>query len=111
MVHQQYISNITQALFLLLNQKIVIPIVEHISICVCFLLEIFGSGNFVPKYDNSSIMPADMCTKSCSVPIINRGTKFITGFRFYPTSDIELYQLMILYEFVMNSMNYGEFIM
>ena len=47
-------------------------------------------------------MPEDMCNKPCSGPIINQTTKWMTGFRLYPTSDTEHYQLMRLYKFVVN---------
>ena len=67
--------------------KIVTPRVKHIDIPVCFLQQQFDNGLFLPKYEKSSVMPADMYTKPCSGPIISWGTKFITGFRFYPTSE------------------------
>ena len=41
-------------------------------------------------------MPADICTKPCSGPIISRSNKWMTGFRFYPTSETEHYQFMIV---------------
>ena len=66
--------------------KIVTPIVKHIDIPVFFLQEQFDNGLFLPKYEKSSVIPADMCTKTCSGPRIDRRTKCITGFRFYPTS-------------------------
>ena len=80
--------------------KIVTPRVKHIDIPVCFILEQFDNGLFLPKYENSSVIPADMCTKPCSGPIISRSTKCITGFRFYPTSETEYYQFMRLHEFI-----------
>ena len=67
--------------------KIVTPRVKHIEFPVFFLIENFDNGIFVPKYENSSVMPAGMCTKPCSGPIISWRNKWITGFRFYPTSD------------------------
>ena len=76
------------------------PIVKHIDIPVYFLQEQFDNGIFLPKYENSSVMLADMCTKPCSVPIISRSTKWITVFRFYPTSETEHYQFMRLHEFI-----------
>ena len=78
------------------------PRLKQIDITVCFLKEQFDNGLFIPKYYKSSAMPVDMCTKPCSGPIISRITKWMTGFRFYPTSDTEHYQLMILHEFVVN---------
>ena len=80
--------------------KIVTPRVKHIDIPVCFLQEKFDNGLFLPKYEKSSVMPADICTKPCSGPIISRSTKWMTGFRFYPTSDTENYQFMRLHEFI-----------
>ena len=37
--------------------------VKHIDITVCFLQEQFDNGLFLTKYEKSSVMPADMCTK------------------------------------------------
>ena len=79
------------------ESKRVTPLVKHIDIPVCFLPEHFDNGLFLPKYENSSVMPADMCTKPCSGPIISRITKWMTGLRFYPTSETEQYQFMILH--------------
>ena len=67
--------------------KIVTPRVKHIYIPVCFLQKQFENGIFLPKYDKSSVMPTDMCTKPCSGTIISCITKWMTGFRFYPTSE------------------------
>ena len=78
----------------------VTPRVKHIDIPVCFLQEQFDNGLFLPKYEKSSVMTADMCTKPCSGSIISRVTKWMTGFRFYPTSEIEHYQFMRLHEFI-----------
>ena len=69
------------------ENKIVTPIVQYIDIPVYFIQEKFDNGLFLPKYENSSVIPADMCTKSCSDPIISRSTKLINGFRFYRTSE------------------------
>ena len=80
--------------------KIVTPRVKHIHIPVCFLQQQFDNSLFIPKYDKSSFMPADMCTKPCAGPIISWGNKWMTKFRFYPTSEIEHYQLMILHEYI-----------
>ena len=62
--------------------KIVTPRVKHIDIPVCFLQEQFDNGLFLPKYENSSVMPVDMCIKPFSGPIITRSNKWMTGFRF-----------------------------
>ena len=51
--------------------KIVNPRVKHIDIPVCFLQGKIDNGLFIPKYDNSSVVPADMCTKPFSCPIIS----------------------------------------
>ena len=82
--------------------KIVTPRVKHVDVPVWFLQEQFDNGIFIPNYEKSSIMPAYMCTKTCSVTIISRSTKLMNGFRFYPTSDTEHYQLIILHEFSVN---------
>ena len=80
-----------------IEAKIFTPRVKHIDIPVCFLQEKFDNGLFLPKYEKSSVMPADMCTKPFSGPIISRSTKWMTGFRFYPTSETEHYQFMKLH--------------
>ena len=82
------------------ESKRVTPIFKHIYITVCILQEQFGNGIFLPKYEKSSVMPADMCTKPCSGPIISRSTEWMTGLIFYPTSETEQYQFMILHEFI-----------
>ena len=69
------------------DSKIVTPRVKHIYIPVCFLQEKYDNNISVPKYEKSSVMPADMCTKSCLGLIISRITKWMTGSRLYPTSD------------------------
>ena len=84
------------------ESKIVTPRVKHIDIPVCFLLEQFDYGLFIPKYEKFSVMLEGMCTKPCSGPIISCSTKWITRFRLYPTSDTEHYQFMRLHEFVVN---------
>ena len=86
----------------------VTPRVKHIDIPVCFLQEKFDNGLFLPKYEKSSVMPEDMCTKPCSVPITSLITKWMTGFRLYPTSETENYQFMRLHECIVNEMDYQE---
>ena len=83
-VHWEYNTSRIYAV----EAKIVTPRVKHIEILVYFLQEQFDNGLLVPKYENSSVMPEDMCTKLCSGPIISQSTKWMTGFRLYPTSDI-----------------------
>ena len=61
--------------------------VLHIDIPVCFQQEQFDNGLFITKYDNSSVVPADMCTKPCAGPIISQSNKWMTGFRLYPTNE------------------------
>ena len=82
-VHLEY----KLSFFSVVGAKIVNPRVKHIGIAVLFLQEQFDNGLFIPKYEKSSVMPADMCTKLCSGPIIRWVTKWMTGFVFYPTSD------------------------
>ena len=88
--------------------KMLTPTVKQIDIPVFFLQEKFYNGLFVPKYENYGVIPADICTKPCSGSIISPDTKWMTGFIFYPTSDTEHYQLMILHDFVVNLTNYLE---
>ena len=69
-----------------LEDKRVTPRVKHIDITVYFLQEQFENGFFNPKYEKSSVIPEDMCTKPCPGPITSLSTKLMTGFRLYPTS-------------------------
>ena len=82
--------------------KIVTPIAKHIDILVSCLQEKFDNGIFVPKYEKSSVIPVDMCTKPCACQIISWSNKWMTIFRLYPTSDTKPYQLIRLHEFVVN---------
>ena len=84
----------------LVEAKIVTPRGKHIENPVCFLQEQFENGLLLPKYEKSSVMPSDMRKKPCSGPIISRSTKWMTGFRFYPTRKTEHYQFMRLHEFI-----------
>ena len=86
----------------IVKDKRVTPTVNQIDIPVCFLQENVDNGLFIPKYEKSSVIPEDMCTKPCSGKIISQGNKWMTGLRLYPTSDTKHYQLMILDEFVVN---------
>ena len=99
-MHLQYIGKTTEFVFVV-KAKRVTPRVKHIDIPVCFLIDKFDNNLFLPKYENSSVMQVYMCTKPFSGPIISRSTKWMTGFRFYPTSEIEHYQIMRLHEFIM----------
>ena len=67
--------------------KRVTPRVKYIDITVCFLQDKFENDIFLPKYDKSSVIPANMCTKTCSGPIISRITNWMNGLRLYPTSE------------------------
>ena len=67
--------------------KRVTPRVKHIDITICYLKNQFDNGLFLPKYENSIVIPADMCTKPYSGPIISRINKWMNGFRFYPTRE------------------------
>ena len=69
------------------ESKIGVPRVKQIDINVFFIPEQFDNGLFVPKYENSSVMPEVMCTIPCLGPIISLSTKWMTGLRLYPTSD------------------------
>ena len=80
--------------------KRVNPIVKYIDINVCFLQEMFYNGLFLPKYEKPTVIPEDMCTKPCPGPITGRSTKWMTGFRFCPTSEKYHYQFMRLHEFI-----------
>ena len=45
--------------------KRVTPTVKYIGIPIFFIQEQFENGLFVPKYEKSSVIPADMCTEPC----------------------------------------------
>ena len=60
------------------------------------------NGLFGQKYEKSSVLSEDMCTKPCSVSVISSITKWVIGLRLYLTSNSEHYQLMRLHEFVVN---------
>ena len=75
---------------------------KKIGTTVCFLQERFYNGLFLPKYEKSSVMTADMCTRPWSGQIISHGPKCMTGFRFYPTSDTEHYVFMKLQKIIVN---------
>ena len=94
-----------------IEAKIVTPRVKQIYIAVCFIQNKFDNSLFIPKYEKSSVVPADMCTKPCSGPIISQSTKCMTGFRLYTTIETEHYQLMILHEFIVNQMDYQKHIL
>ena len=80
--------------------KIVTPRVKHIDILVCFLQEQFDNALFLTKYEKSSVIQVDICTKPCSGQIISRGTKWMAVLILYPTSETEHYQFMRLHEFI-----------
>ena len=69
----------------------VTPRVKHIEVNVCFTQDQFEKSLFFPNYEESSVIPTDMCTKIFSGTIISRSTKWMTGHILYPTSDTEHY--------------------
>ena len=71
----------------IVEAKIVTPRVKHIDITLYFIQEQFDNGIFVKKYEKSSVMPADRCTKPCAVPIISWRNKWMSRFILYPSSD------------------------
>ena len=85
----------------IVEAKRVTPRVKQMYIPVCFIQKQFDNDLFLPKYEKSSVIQSYMCTKPCLGPIISQSTKWMTGFRFYPTSEIEQFQLMRLHEFVL----------
>ena len=80
-----------------IEAKTVTPIVLKIDIPVCFLQEHFDNGLFITKYEKSSVILADMCTKPCAGPIFSLSTQWMSVFIFYPTSETKHYQLIILH--------------
>ena len=97
-VHLEY----NTSFIYVVEAKIVTPGVKHIDITVYFLIEQFDNGLFIPKYEKSSVIPEDMFTKPCPVPIISRFTKLMTGFRLYTKIDTEHYQHMVLHKLVLS---------
>ena len=75
-VHQQ---DNTSCIYVV-EAKTVTPRFKHIDIPVCFLQEQFDYGIFLSQYEKSSVIPAGICTKPCSGPIISRSTKWMTVF-------------------------------
>ena len=67
--------------------KIFTPRFKYIDIPVYLIQGQFTNGVFVPKYENYSVMPQDMCTKTCSVLIISWITNRMNRFRLYPSND------------------------
>ena len=90
-MHQHNIRK-TKSCISVVESERVTPRVKQIYIPVYFLQEIFDNGIFILKCEKSSVIPADICTKPCSGPIISRSTKWMTGFRLYPNSDTEHYK-------------------
>ena len=78
----------------------ILPLELNKLIFLSIFYKKIGNGLFVPKYEKYSVVPETICTKPCSGPIIIWINKWMTGFRFYPISDTEHYQLMRLHEFV-----------
>ena len=83
LVHQQYIRKTTKITFIFL--KLIDLLLELNTLS--FIQEQFKNITFVPKYENSSVILADMCTKPRLGTILIRITKFMTEFIFYPNSD------------------------
>ena len=86
----------------MVEYKIVTPRSKHIYISVCLLRDQFDNGVFVTKYDNYSVISADMFTKTCLGLTISRGNTWVAYFHFYLSSDTENYQLMKLHESDLN---------
>ena len=70
-VHLEY----NRSYISVVDDGIVTPRIEHIYIPVCFLQENFDNGIFVPKYEKSSVIMADIYTKPYSSPIIRQSIK------------------------------------
>ena len=87
LVHQKLHREDRKSCIFLVEAKRVTPRVKHMDITVYFLQEQFDNSLFVPKDEKYSVIPADMCTKPWSGPIIRRSNKWMTGFRFYLISD------------------------
>ena len=92
-VHQED----TKSFIYVVEDKKFTPRVNTLTVMSDFYKKILTNGLVIPKYDNPNVMPAYMCTKTCSGPIISRSTKWMTRFRFYPTRDAEHHELMRLH--------------
>ena len=70
------------------------------DITVCFLQKILTMIFLLPTMI-SIVSCRQVCeTNHAQVQFISWITKWITGFIFYPTSDTEQYQLVILHDFI-----------
>ena len=87
LVHQQYTGNTAQVIFLLLKLEWLLLELIAYTVLSALYKNNLTNGLFIPKYEKSSVISADMCTKPYSGPIISQSTNCMTGFRFYPTSD------------------------
>ena len=67
--------------------KRVTPRVNQIYTPAYFLHDCFDNGILVPKYEKLGVMPEDVCTEPCLGKIISWITKWMTGFRLYPSRD------------------------
>ena len=67
------------------------------DIPVCFIQYFFDIGILVKKYEKSSAIPSDMCTKPCLVTITHQSTKCTTWLKVYPYSDTKHHKIMKLH--------------
>ena len=71
----------------IVESKRVTTRIKHIIIHACYLQEQIDNGIFITKYEKSSVIPEDMCTKPCACLITSWSIKCMNLFRFYPNSD------------------------
>ena len=69
------------------------------DILVRFLKKKIRNGIFDPKYEKSSVIKVDMCTKPCLYTTTTQINNWTIGFRLYSSSDGKDHQIMNLNEF------------
>lgn len=73
-----------------------IPQVKHINIPIYFLQEQNDVDSFIPDYEKTTVISAEMGTKTYSGPVLDRTTKWMAGERFYPQQGLVHYVLLEL---------------
>ena len=73
LVHQQYIGKTKKVVFLLFNVKYLLTELNTLEFLSAIKKKHYH-GIFIPKYEESSVMPEDMCTKYCPGTTISQST-------------------------------------
>ena len=94
-------EDITRCIYVVEDEKVTPRVLKSILMSI-FYKKLLTNVLCVPKYDTSTVIMEDICTKPCSGTIISFITKYMTRLRLHPTSDTDYYQIMILYYFAVN---------